>query len=198
MHVGDEANGPRRPHPPRRVRCAVVTRAATTRHRASSGALAGALAVLLVSCGGAEPARDSSGTITTPGETRLLNLRAGDCIGDLHASIDDPDGGHNGVPSVKAVACSQRHDAEVLQIAQIDGDPWPGYSVVQGEAARSRAELRQRILKADVDGDVKLFSFSPSKERWNFEDQHEIVYIALFAKSQRGALKAAGSVSGGA
>lgn len=160
-----------------------------------TAALAAILAALLVSCGAQDPSRDGSGTITTAGDTRLLNLRAGDCIGNLRKSLDNPDGGANGVPLVRAVPCSQDHDAEILLFAPIgDGEEWPGYLVVSGAAASGRPELQRRLLAADVDP-VKLFSFTPTENRWNFEDQKEIVYVALFEQPRAGALKA---FSGGA
>lgn len=190
-HVGDEANGPRRRRPTARRTLRAVTRS----HRLLSAALTGAVSVLLAGCSSGDPQRDSSGAIAEPGQTRLLKLRAGDCAADLRNSFDDLDRGANGVPLVRAVPCSKPHDGEILQIGPIDGEQWPGYGVVNGEAARSRPALRQRLSAANVPGGVTLISFSPSKERWNFEGQHEIVYVALFAQPQRGALKA---VSGGA
>lgn len=167
----------------------------TGSHRLLAGALTAAVSVLLAACGAGDPQRDSSGAITEPGQTRLLTLRVGDCVADLRTGFDDLDRGRNGVPLVRAVSCSERHDGEVLKIAAIGGERWPGYGVVKGEAARSRPALKRRLSAADAPGGVTLISFSPSEERWNFEDQHEIVYLALFAQPRRGAVKA---VSGGA
>ncbi len=167
----------------------------TRRRRRLAGTLTAAVALLLTACGSGDPTRDSAGAIAEPGQTRLLKLRTGDCIVNLRRSFDDLDRGRNGVPLVRTASCSETHDGEILQISPIDASSWPGYGVVLGEAARSRPALQQRLSAAKVAGGVKLISFSPSKERWNFEDQKEIVYIALFATPRRGALKA---VNGGA
>src|SRR3982750_1492998 len=101
--------------------------------RRSMLALAAASA-LLAGCGGDGPRRSGAGAITRAGETRLLNLRVGDCVSDLRERLEHPDGGHNGVPKVTAVNCAAEHDAEVLLVAPLDGDDWPGFAIVDGEA----------------------------------------------------------------
>jgi len=146
-------------------------------------------ALLIAGCGESEPDRDSAGRIQGPGEVRLLKLHVGDCVSNLRTSLDDPDGGHNGVPKVKAVPCSQRHDGEVLKIAKIGDGGWPGFPVVDGESARGRQELQPRLTAAGRGaGKLTLVSFRPTQERWEFEDQHEIFYLVLHREPQTGAL----------
>src|SRR4051794_28198276 len=120
-----------------------MTRGATTRW----GALALAAAALLAGCGEGEPERDQAGTITTAADTRLLNLRAGDCVSNFRDRLEHPDGGHNGVPKVTAVNCSAAHDAEILIVQKLDeaGQKWPGYAIVNGEGARRRLQLQSRL-----------------------------------------------------
>jgi hypothetical protein len=145
------------------------------------------VAVLLGGCGEDELRRDATGAITQAGETRLLNLRVGDCASNLRERIGNPDGGHNGVPKVTAVNCSAEHDAEVLRIAALGGGEWPGFSIVDGEGARGRSELQPRLLRIErARGPLKIVSFRPTQPRWEFEDQHEIVFLAFFDKRQRG------------
>jgi hypothetical protein len=172
-----------------------MTAARTTITRARTAALALGAATLLAACGGpAPPQRDGSGTVAKAGQISLLKLREGDCVADLRERIDNPDGAHNGVPRVRAVPCSAVHDGEVLQIAPIDdGEDWPGEAIVAGEASRGRPALQQRLdavarrtgAKA---GQLTLLTFKPIQERWEFEDQHEIVYLALLKRPQRGSL----------
>jgi hypothetical protein len=163
----------------------------TTRWRALATACATAVALLLAGCGEPAPKRDASGTIEQSGKTRLLDLRVGDCIADLRKSIDDPDGGNNGDLQITAVPCAEPHDGEVLRISSVGADiangPWPGSHAVDGEAARGRQALQAR-LTAPAAGKITLVSFRPTQERWEFEHQRTIVFIALFAKQRRGTL----------
>ncbi|HEV7808836.1 MAG TPA: hypothetical protein VGO80_23740 [Solirubrobacteraceae bacterium] len=170
-----------------------TTRRARTRARTASLALAAA--TLLAACGAATPPqRGGAGAIAKAGELSLLKLREGDCVGDLRERIDNPDGGHNGVPRVRAVPCGEPHDGEVLQIAPIDtAEDWPGEAIVAGEAARGRPALQQRLdrvaRRTDAPaGQLTLLTFKPIQERWEFEDQHEIVYLVLYKRPQRGSL----------
>jgi len=144
-------------------------------------------AALLGGCGGeGEPARDQSGAIDKASQTRLLKLRAGDCIADLRDSLEHDDGGHNGVPKVTATKCTAKHDAEVLRVTQLGDGPWPDFPVVDGEAARGRQELQPRLLRAKrAGGPLAIVSFRPTQPRWDFEGQHAIYFIALFDKPQR-------------
>jgi hypothetical protein len=161
----------------------------TTRRRALATACATTAALMLGGCGDAGPARGASGAITKSGKTRLLDLRVGDCVGNLRKSIDEPDGGHNGDLQVTAVPCTDSHDGEVLRISSVGADvakgPWPGSHVVDGEAARGRDALQAR-LTAPGTGKITLVSFRPTQERWEFEDQRTIVFLALFATQRRG------------
>jgi hypothetical protein len=161
----------------------------TTARRTLAWATALLAALLLAGCGESGPERDGAGAITGPGEVRLLKLRVGDCVADLRHSLDNPDGGHNGVPKVKAVACSQRHDAEVLKIAKIGDGDWPGFAVVDGEAARGRQQLQPRLTAAaPAAGRITLVTFRPTQDRWEFESQHQILYLALYRRLRTGTL----------
>ncbi len=167
-----------------------------TPRRALTSALALAAAALLSACGDPPaPQRDGAGAISKSGEASLLKLRRGDCIADLRERLEHPDGGHNGVPRVQGVRCAQPHDSEVLEIAPIsEGDDWPGEAIVAGEAARGRPALQARLDRAARQtgaraGQLTLLTFKPIQERWEFEDQHEIVYLVLYRDPQRGALR---------
>jgi hypothetical protein len=150
--------------------------------------LAVATAAMLGGCGEDGPQRDASGAIERAGDTRLLELRIGDCISNLRERLDNPDGGHNGVPKVTAVKCSQEHDAEIVKLASLDGGDWPGFSIVDGEAARGRQQLAPRLARVkQVGGQVTVVSFRPTRERWDFEHQRAIYYLVLFDKPRRGA-----------
>jgi hypothetical protein len=172
--------------------------AATIFHRrAHAATLTFAAAALLAACGDTPaPQRDGSGAITKAGEISLLKLAEGDCVGDLRERLDNPDGGHNGVPRVQGVPCAEPHDGEVLEIAPIaEGDDWPGEVIVEGEAARARPALQARLQRVAKQtgapaGQLTLLSFKPIQERWEFEDQHEIVQLVLYKRPQRGSLPA--------
>jgi hypothetical protein len=152
-------------------------------------ALALVAALLLASCGDGEPERDAAGQIAGTAEVLLSKLRAGDCVGNLRHSLANPDGGRSGLPDVKAVACSKAHDAEVLKVAELGDGDFPGEQIVLGEVARGRQELQPRLASAgDARGKLTLVSFRPTQDRWEYEDQHEIVYLVLYAKAQRGTL----------
>ncbi len=157
---------------------------ATTGRSLLALAVAGAV---LAGCGEGAPKRDAAGAIEQAGDTRLLNVRAGDCVRNLRERLEHPDGGHNGVPEVTAVNCSAEHDAEVLRIAPLGGGEWPGFEIVDGEAARGRNELQPRLVRIKrAAGPLTIVSFRPTKPRWEFEHQHAIFFIALFDKRRRG------------
>jgi hypothetical protein len=171
----------------------MATARTTRRHARTSLALAAA--TLLAACGApTPPQREGAGAVAKAGEISLLKLREGDCVGDLRERIDNPDGGHNGVPRVRAVPCGRPHDGEVLRIAPIGGGGgWPGEAIVAGEAARGRPALQQRLDRVArrtgaKAGQLTLLTFKPIQERWEFEDQHEVVYLVLLKRPQRGAL----------
>ncbi len=147
-----------------------------------------AIAALLGGCGEDGPRRDASGSIERAGDTRLLELRLGDCVSNLRDRLEHPDGGHNGVPKVTAVKCSEQHDAELVKLARLDDGDWPGFGIVDGEAARGRQQLAERLARVkQFGGQVKVVSFRPTRERWNFEHQRAIYYLVLFDKPLRGA-----------
>lgn len=162
----------------------------TTRRRACTATLAAAVALLVAGCGDSAPKRDAAGHITKSGETRLLTLRTGDCVGDLRNSIENPDGLHNGVPKVNAVPCDQPHDGEVLLISRLGSGPWPGSAIVDGAASSGHSALQPRLAKASsASRPLQLYTFRPTQPRWDFEHQHEILFLVLDARPRRGAFQ---------
>ena len=62
-----------------------------------------------------------------------------------------------------------------------------GLPIVEGQAARGRSQLQPRLVRAKrAGGPLQIVSFKPTQPRWDFEDQHEIVFLALFESPQRG------------
>jgi len=161
----------------------------TTSARIRAAALAAVAAVLLAACGDSEPARNKAGMIEGTGEVRLLKLRVGDCVANLLKSVKEPDGSANGVPRVKVLPCAQRHDAQVVRIDDLGDGPWPGPTIVNGEAARGTDALQSRLAAALGGGRLSLFTFKPTQPRWDFEDQHRIFYLTVFPAPRRGALR---------
>jgi hypothetical protein len=180
---------------PRTVRA--MTTADTIRARALAALATVGVAALVAACGASSPKRNGTGTIEKSGSTSLLKLRVGDCVSSLRKGIDDPDAGHNGIFKVEAVPCTAPHDGEVLRISGLGGGAWPGWSIVDGEAARGRVALQERLsrvtrgAKANADGQLSLFTFRPSQERWEFEGQRTIVFLVLYAQPRRGAVEPA-------
>jgi hypothetical protein len=167
---------------------------AATRRRALAPVTV-AVTALLAACGSpAAPRRDGAGAIAKAGETRLLKLRVGDCMSNLRERLDNPDGGHNGVPEVRAVPCAAPHDSEILQITALDGKAWPGEAIVSGDAAAGTVALRERLDRAGAHGGARarqsfsLLTFKPIQQRWEFENQHAVFYVAVFAQPRRGRL----------
>ncbi len=149
--------------------------------------LALAAAALVGGCGEDGPVRNAAGKITQSGETRLLKLRVGDCATNLRERLDNPDGANNGVPKVTAVNCARKHDAELLLKAPFSEKEWPGFQIVDGEAARGRLQLAVRLARAKQAGNsIRVVSFRPTRERWNFEGQRAIYYLALYEQGKRG------------
>jgi hypothetical protein len=162
----------------------------TIRRRALATMAVASLAAAVAGCGEASVQRDAAGTISKAGKANLLKLRTGDCVSDLRTRlIDDPTSADNGVPTVNALPCAQPHDAEILTISRLEGKDWPGSPIVDGEAARVREALRGRLsrLQDAAPGERLTFvSFRPTQDRWEFENQHQIVYAVLYTKPQRG------------
>lgn len=166
-----------------------MTRADTTRRRLLAATATMTIALGAGACGAVPPKRDAAGTVDVSGRTRLVHLRTGDCVADLQARLDDPDGAHNGVPLVKAVPCAEPHDAQVLLVSPLGGGSWPGDVIVEGAAAQGRTTLQKRLdrLSAkDPHHRLQLFTFSPTQERWEFEHQHKVMYLVLYPNAQRG------------
>ncbi len=174
--------------------------APTTTRRALAILAALASAALLAGCGGGPdpPQRAASGEITKAGIVRLLKLREGDCVRDLEYDLDHDDGGHNGVPEVNAVPCSQPHKGEILQITSLEneqGQDWPGEAIVGGDAAGGRIALQERLNAvrrergADVLGRFTVFTYEPTRQRWLFEGQHAALYLAFFDSPRRGRIE---------
>ena len=91
------------------------------------------------------------------------------------------------MPKVTAVQLLGRARRRGLRIAALGGGEWPGFSIVEGEAARGRSQLQPRLVRAKrAGGPLQIVSFKPTQPRWDFEDQREILFIALFDKRQRG------------
>ena len=160
-------------------------------------ALLAAAATLLAACGDDEPSvqRDASGALAAPAEMLLIDLHVGDCVANLRTAYENDDGGHNGVPEVRAVPCSHLHDGEVLQIKRITETSYPGTQIVDGEASLGRLELEQRLDRARIKSEdlrrrreFQLLTMRPDDNRWEFENQRDIFYLALFAKPRRGQL----------
>ena len=164
--------------------------------RRALGALLAAAATLLAACGDDEAVRrDATGALAAPAEMLLTKLRFGDCVGNLRTAFYNDDGGHNGVPLVRAVPCSYLHDGEVLQIKRITETSYPGTQIVDGEASLGRLELRKRLDRARIRSqdlrrrrEFELLTFRPDDNRWDFENQRDVFYLALFAKPRRGQL----------
>jgi hypothetical protein len=160
------------------------------RRRALAAVAAAGVAAAVAGCGEAAVKRDAAGRISKAGHANLLKLRPGDCVSDLRKQlIDDPTSADNGVPTVNALPCARPHDAEVLTISHLEGKDWPGSSIIEGEAARVREALRARLSRlqdASPGEHLTFVSFSPTQDRWEFENQHQIVFAVLFAKAQRG------------
>jgi hypothetical protein len=97
---------------------------------------------------------------------------------------------------VQGVPCAAIHDGEGLEIAPIaEGEDWPGEAIVAGEASRGRPAPQQRLDGAArrsgaKAGQLTLLTFKPIEQRWEFEHQHEIVYLVLYREPQRGSLPA--------
>ena len=91
------------------------------------------------------------------------------------------------MPKVTAVKCSSAHDAELVKIARVAGKEWPGFVVVDGEAARGRLQLAVRLARAKrAGGRVEIVSFRPTQAALGVRGQHAIYYLALYDKRQRG------------
>jgi hypothetical protein len=160
-------------------------------------ALLAATAALLAACGDDdEPVqRNATGALTQPAEMLLIDLHLGDCVANLRSAYDNDEGAHNGVPTVRAVPCSYLHDGEVLQIKRITETSYPGTQIVDGEASLGRLELEQRLDQARIKSEdlrrrreFQLLTMRPDDNRWDFEKQRDIFYLALFAKPRRGPL----------
>jgi hypothetical protein len=160
-------------------------------------ALLAAAATLLAACGDDEPSvqRDAGGALAAPAEMLLIELHVGDCVANLRTAYENDDGGHNGVPQVRAVPCSYLHDGEVLQIKRITETSYPGTQIVDGEASLGRLELEHRLDRARLRAEdlrrrreLQLLTLRPDDNRWEFENQRDIFYLALFAKPRRGRL----------
>ena len=195
----DEAKASSRPGSPPRILCGAMASADTIRRTA--------LATLALAARGAarglrrrRPERDAAGTITKAGKAGLLKLRAGDCMTDLRERLDEP--------RRRRQRRAEGHGRQLRRAAR-RGDPHDR-DARRARSGRVRDRRRRgaravarscepRLVTAAGRGPgerLTFVAFRPTQERWDFENQHAIVYLVLYAKPQRGAGAEVGRAGG--
>ena len=126
-------------------------------------------------CGGDEPTRDDSGSISETDDVTPNSLQVGDCF-------NDPDSSATEVSSLEAVPCDEPHDNEVFHVFDLEGDDYPG----DDEVARLGTEGCEPELEAYVgappaEAGLAIVPVTPTEGSWNDSDDRTILCAAYNA-----------------
>jgi len=129
--------------------------------------------LLLVACGGDEPARDEDGALQEAGEVRADRVREGDCF-------LEPEGQPTQFATFDAVPCTEAHDYEVYELAEVPGERYPGEEVVAEAARTACLDAYEPFVGAPFEGSAySVLPITPTRETWEEDGDREII-CALF------------------
>lgn len=102
------------------------------------------------------------------GEVTTAEASVGECF-------HDPDDASEVGPLDKA-ACDEPHDNEVISVFQLEGDEFPGPEEVRAEALqRCTEDFADYVGSTVEESDLELSMIVPTEERWEDEDDSEVI-----------------------
>lgn len=148
---------------------------------------------LLASCSGLfgpeEAQRDEDGSINQSSDADVFSLKVGDCM-----DSGETDGE---VSSVKAIPCSDEHDAEIYAEYSVEGDEFPGADELAEQADEfCYTEYEPFVGLAYEDSAHDYFPFTPTEDSWKQMDDRVVQCVIVSQEPVTSTLK--GSEAGGA
>lgn len=126
-------------------------------------------------CGGDEPTRDESGSISETDDVTPNSLQVGDCF-------NDPDESASEVTSLEAVPCDEPHDNEVFHVFDLEGDEFPGGDEVRRLGAEGcEAEFEGYVGAPLAESGLAIVPVTPTEGSWNDTDDRTILCAAYNA-----------------
>lgn len=134
-----------------------------------------AVGVLLAGCGsGAGGAtRDDAGRVVAAGDWSVLDLRPGDCVGDVSDLRGDVD-------EVPLVPCEEPHSQEVFAVIRHPDEAYPGAGAVATFADQACLAALDAELDLSIDDGIVLSYLLPTLEGWNRDGDRTIVCVLVF------------------
>jgi hypothetical protein len=127
-----------------------------------------AVVVIALTRSGGDAERDSSGEIVSAGDLSALSLREGDCW-------DDPPLDQE-VETVEAVLCTQRHDAEIYAVFDLEFDEFPGDAEIGAAAEAGCLERFADFAGIDyASSELEVVYLNPTEDSWTTEDDRSAV-----------------------
>lgn len=129
------------------------------------------------------------------GNTRVDDIRVGECFNTVGSSLADYDGGGKISTTVDVVSCDKEHDAEAFAIFSVDEEfsgGYPGVDRISDIAGSKCATYADDYLDDEsLVPDLSIYYYMPPRAGWNHGDRG----VTCFFGSQDG--KVSGSVKSG-
>lgn len=121
--------------------------------------------------------RDASGNVTEAGSESVLDLRLGDCLGEIP---------EEGVTfSANVVPCSKPHEGQIYAVFDMPAGKFPGDKAISTAADQGCGSRLQGVSQAAYqDNEVGIFYLSPTQLSWSQNDR-EISCVAEYLDGPR-------------
>ena len=118
-----------------------------------------------------EVERNDAGEITEAGPIAPSEIRRGDCV-----NIPDPaQPGEFDPLDLKAVPCSEAHNAQALAVVPLRGDQFPGQRAIDRRTAQSCVNAYTALSDVSGNPDYDLYRIGPTKALWADEDARRVL-----------------------
>ncbi|MEV7544604.1 DUF4190 domain-containing protein [Streptomyces sp. NPDC089915] len=146
---------------------------------------------------GTRPHRDTQGQVTTPGSSKVEDIRKGDCFNtdDDLAKTRQGDGTQARL-SVRTVPCEQPHEGEAYAVFALDDGVFPGADkVVQLSEEKCAGPALTGYVgdAAKLPKNLEVFYYYPQASSWTLGDRTVTCFLGSSGGTSTGSARAAGS-----
>ncbi|MGW2675802.1 DUF4190 domain-containing protein [Streptomyces sp. NPDC001436] len=146
---------------------------------------------------GPRPQRDTQGQVTTPGSSKVEDIRKGDCFNtDDDLSKTQQGDGTQARLSVRTVPCDQPHEGEAYAVFTLDGSVFPGAEKVveMSEQKCSGTALTGYVADAaKLPKNLEVFYYYPQASSWALGDRTVTCFLGTANGTSTGSARAGGS-----
>ncbi|MFF4330528.1 DUF4190 domain-containing protein [Streptomyces sp. NPDC001591] len=146
---------------------------------------------------GPRPQRDTQGQVTTPGSSKVEDIRKGDCFNtDDDLSKTQQGDGTQARLSVRTVPCEQPHEGEAYAVFTLDGSVFPGAEKVveMSEQKCSGTALTGYVADAaKLPKNLEVFYYYPQASSWALGDRTVTCFLGTANGTSTGSARAGGS-----